>query len=156
MKIKKVVMSEFGLQALIGELRAAWKEHRYLRVTGSVDKPRSLDQNALSHTWYDQVSRELGEDSPLAVKAYCKLHFGVPILRAENELFREVYDIAVLRTLSYEQKLKLMEVFPVTSEMTTTQLTKYLEAVREHYKNRVELLYPEEHEFSRAEEPAAA
>lgn len=154
---KKILMSEHQLQSYIGELRAAWKEKRYLRVEHSADKPRTLPANALSHVWYEQVSRELGEDSPLAVKAYCKLHFAVPIMRAENELFREVYDIAILRTLSYEQKLKLMEVFPVTSEMTTTQLSKYLEAVREHYKNRVELLYPEEQEFAQPEqEPAAA
>ena len=82
MIIKKAVLTEIGLQSLIGEMRKVFRLNGYLRVSYSEDKPRTVDQNALSHVWYDQVARELGEDTELQVKAYCKLHFGVPILRA--------------------------------------------------------------------------
>jgi len=98
-------------------------------------KTRSKLQNAFSHAWYEEISLALPEDDALGWKCYCKLHHGVPILRAEDEEFREAYDGAI-KGLSYEQKLLVMRVFPVTSRMTTKQLTKYAEAVRDDFASR--------------------
>lgn len=79
----------------------------------------------------------------LGWKCYCKLHHGVPILRAEDDEFREAYDGAI-KGLTYEQKLLVMRVFPVTSRMTTKQLTKYAEAVRDDFASRgVHLDFPQ-------------
>ena len=75
------------------------------------------------------------------MKWFCKLHFGVPILRMGDE-FREKYDRAV-KPMAYEDKLTLMEWFPVTSLMTTPQLSEYLEKVQDHYRGRVALEFPE-------------
>jgi hypothetical protein len=138
-----VVNSEISLQSIIGELRSMWHEHRYLRVTVKTGKDRSLDQNSISHAWYEQVARELREYDALGVKRYCKLHFGVPILRAEDAEFREFYDTAIKRHLSYEQKLKAMDMVPVTSLMSVKQLSAYLIEMQEHYKTRdVKLVFP--------------
>ena len=108
-------------------------------------KPRrTSDQNALSHTWYAQLATELREDSELGWKCYCKLHHGVPILRAEDAEYRATYD-AVIRPLTYEQKLEAMKFWPVTSLMTKPQLSKYLEAVQEDFRARgVALEFPME------------
>ncbi len=138
------VNSDTTLQTAIGELRESYGRHRYITVSIKAGKKRSLDQNAIAHAWYAQVARELREDTELGVKAFCKLNFGVPILRAADEDFRGKYDRAV-RPMQYEDKLTLMEWFPVTSLMTTPQLSEYLEKVRNHYQRAGVLLeFPEQ------------
>lgn len=116
----------------IGELREQFKAKRYVTMNLSSGKARTLDQNAISHTWYERIAAELREDTALGVQSFCKLHFGVPILRTEDADFREKYDAAV-KPMTYVNKLILMEWFPVTSLMKTPQLTQYLEAMRPHY-----------------------
>lgn len=148
--MKLVINSEIALQSAVGQLREQFKDRKYLTVSITNGKARTLDQNAISHAFYEQVSRELREDSPLGVKSFCKLHFGVPILRAEDEDFRAKYDKAV-KPMAYEDKLILMEWFPVTSLMTTPQLSQYLESVQRHYQRLgVWLEFPEPQNKQRA------
>ena len=113
---------------------------------GKYKKNRSAEQNALSHVWYAQVAARLRDDTAAGVKGYCKLHFGIPILRTDIE-FSEMYD-STIKTLNYEQKLKIMEfpdMFPVTSLMKTDQLSMYLDQIQHHYAGRgVELRFPDE------------
>lgn len=142
--MKLTINSETTLQTAIGEIRELWRERKYLTLTARAGKGRSLDQNAISHAWYEQVARELREDDARGVKRFCKLHFGVPILRAEDDEFREAYDGSILRTLSYEQKLVAMDMLPVTSRMTTSQLSRYMEDVRAHFAGQVALEFPME------------
>ena len=69
------------------------------------------------------------------VRAYCKLTIGIPILRAESELFAQKYDEHI-RRLPYETKLAMMAEpfdFPVTRLMTTAQKTRYLDEVQRHF-----------------------
>lgn len=140
-----VVNSTESLSTTIGLLRAQFLEHKYLRVTIKTGRDRSLDQNAISHCWYEQIARELGEYLPIQVKAQCKLYYGVPILRAQDEEFRAFYDQSIKR-LTHEQKLQIMEkeFCPVTSLMTTAQMKQYLDDVQRAYADRVVLEYPEE------------
>ena len=142
--MKLTVNSETTLQAAIGELREQFRVRKYLTVSVNAGKGRSLDQNAISHAWYAQVARELREDDERGVKRFCKLHFGVPILRAEDEEFRLAYDAAIRGRLSYEEKLQAMDILPVTSRMTTVQLSRYMEDVQGHFLGRgVRLEFPE-------------
>ena len=139
-----IANSESSLSLLLGDLREAFREHRYLRGNWSTGRHRSLDQNSIGHAWYEQVANELREDDALGVKRFCKLHFGVPILRAEDAEFREIYDGAIRDHLSYEQKIKAMDILPVTSRMSVQQHSAYLTAVREHYQERgVDLQFPD-------------
>lgn len=132
------------MRSWIGELRELYRVHRYVKVTAKTGKARSNDQNAISHAWYEQLARELREDNALGWKCYCKLHHGVPILRAEDEEFRECYDGSIKR-LSYEQKLIAMRHFPVTSLMVKTQLSAYLEAMQADFLTKgVRLEFPDE------------
>jgi len=139
-----VINSDMSLQIVLGDIRQAFGIHRYVKVSYTTGKARSLDQNALSHSWYLQLSRELREDDALGHKCYCKLHHGVPILRAEDEEFRVFYDNAI-KGLTYEQKVAAMKFLPVTSIMTKPQLSKYLEAMREDFYTRgVNLEFPQD------------
>ena len=132
MKQTKTIGNELALQSLIGELRREFSGSQYLRVTYGTDKARTVPQNSLIHAAYGQVSRELGEQSVAEVRREAKLTLGVPILRAEDEEFRAAYD-AVLKALTYEQKLKAMDFWPVTSRMNTDQLTRYYAAMQKQY-----------------------
>ncbi|AHX12924.1 hypothetical protein CH75_06395 [Dyella jiangningensis] len=141
----QVINSAESLQRVLGDIRQLWNQHKFLRLNIKTGKDRSLDQSALSHVWYAQIAQELREDTPEGVKCECKLRFGVPILRAADADFREMYDTAIRGHLSYEQKLKAMRFLPVTSLMTVKQLSQYLEDVQAHYATRgVVLEFPEE------------
>ncbi|WP_235891031.1 hypothetical protein [Pararhizobium mangrovi] len=101
-------------------------------------RKRSTRQNRLQRQWVNEIAEQLGDMTPEEVRGYCKLTIGVPILRAENELFREKYDEAV-RPLSYEAKLAIMQEplnMPVTSIMTSKQKTAYLDGVHRHFSQQ--------------------
>lgn len=107
---------------------------------------RSIEQNRLQHLWHHEAATALKDEAAEDKRAYCKLHFGVPILRAESDEFRAQYD-AIIRPLPYEKKLELMKApidFPVTRLMTTEQTTRFLDAVADHYRSLgVRLTMPE-------------
>lgn len=116
-------------------------------------KHRTNDQNRLQRKWVLEISAQLGDRTPEEVRGYCKLHFGVPILRNENDAFRLRYD-EVVKPLSYDLKLKLMMEpisLPVTSIMTTRQKTDYLNAVHNHFSEQgLILTNPEDRKYGRA------
>lgn len=100
---------------------------------------RSTKQNRLQRQWMNDIAHQMGEGTaPEDIRAYCKLTIGVPILRAENELFCERYD-AVVKPLPYEQKIILMAEpldFPVTRLMNSEQKTRYLDGVSQHFTEK--------------------
>ncbi len=124
-----------SLQDGLGEIRDLWNRYKYLRLNVKTGEDRSLPQNAFTHLWYEQIARELREDDALGWKCHCKLHFGVPILRAEDAEFRDAYDL-VIKPLSYEKKIIAMRCWPVTSIMSKEQLSKYAELVRADFAGR--------------------
>lgn len=141
-----IINSDFALQIVIGEIRQQYAAYRYLDIKIKHGRHRGIPINQLSHVWYEQVSRELREGTAIQVKAFCKLHFGVPIMRAEDDDFREAYDARIKNNFTYEQKLIVMESFPVTSLMTNPQTKQYLESMQAHYAGRVLLEFPKDDE----------
>lgn len=110
---------------------------RKLPLTVSIadGKQRSTEQNKLQRLWMVEIATQMGDRTPEEVRGYCKLTIGVPLLRAENDVFRMKYD-EVVRPLTYEQKLSIMMEpldMPVTRIMTTRQKTAYLDAIHRHF-----------------------
>ncbi len=140
-----VINSDKSLQQAIQSISEEYSHHRYLKVNIKTGKDRSLEQNAISHKWYEIIASNLPEENMIGWKCFCKLHFGVPILRTEDDDFREAYDKAI-KGLMYEQKLSVMNILPVTSLMTKGQLSRYLEAMQNHFTTRHGLVleFPEE------------
>lgn len=139
-----VINSDNSLQDAQGIIRELYMRNRYLKVSITIGKSRSIDQNAILHAWIEQIARELREDDALGWKCFIKLTIGVPILRAEDEQFREAYD-QVIKPLSYEKKLISMKCWPVSSLMTKPQLSALLEATQSEFLKRgVKLEFPEE------------
>lgn len=99
--------------------------------------PRSPEQNRLQRLWMLEAE-EQGDMTAEEYRGYCKLHFGVPILRAEDDEFKTIYD-QVIRPQPYEHKLAMMRVpidLPVTSRMTTEQKTRYLDQVKQFFEGQ--------------------
>ena len=95
---------------------------------------RSTKQNRLSFSWYKAAADQLKDQAADEYRAYCKLHFGVGIIKAENPDFAAQYD-EVIRPLPYDKKLLVMMPpieFPVTSLMSVKAMAQYLEAVEVH------------------------
>lgn len=98
-------------------------------------KGRTIAQNKLQRLWMAEIAEQLGDRTAEDVRAFCKLTIGVPILRAENEGFRERYD-AVVRPLSYPDKLAIMTEpldLPVTRIMTADQKSRYLDGIHRFF-----------------------
>lgn len=121
-----------------------------ITVTITKGKHRTTEQNRLQRLWIKEIAEQFGDRSPEDVRGYCKLHIGIPILRNENEAFKAEYDL-IIKPLPYEFKLRMMKVpldWPVTSLMTTKQLTAYLEEVhREFSEQGILLTDPESRKF---------
>lgn len=99
-------------------------------ITITKGAPRSLNQNRLQHMWMLELEMQ-GDMTASEYRAYCKLHFGVPLLRQENEAFKNQYD-AVVKPLTYDQKIEIMKEpidFPTTRLMTMRQKKAYLDDV---------------------------
>ena len=143
MKIRKIVNSEQSLSEAIGVLRENFHKRKFITMIIDWGKARTLSQNALSHTWYYQVSAEEKEYLPGEIKCLCKLHFGLPILRHDDDDFNELC-ARVIDVLPYEDQVRAMEYMPVTSIMTTAQLSEYLNFMQMHYASRVDLRFPED------------
>jgi hypothetical protein len=139
-----IAESPDALFPIFNEATRLQKASGYLRITLDTERPRTLPQNNFTHAWYTQIAAELPEDDAKGWKCYCKLHHGVPILRAENEDFRLAYD-STIKGMTYEQKLAVMAILPVTSLMGRKQLSKYAEAVQADFLSKgVRLEFPVE------------
>jgi len=137
------------------KLLLKYLEHQKLPLTIEITagKHRTNNQNRLQRQWMLDIAAQLPDLTAEEWRGYCKLHFGVPILRAENEAFAKVYD-EYLRPLPYETKLATMRVpidLPVTSKMTTKQKTAYLDQIQRFFSERgVVLTDPEALQWGKA------
>ena len=105
-----------------------------LTVTVTIGDPRRASQNRLAQRWFSDISRQKEDETHEDIRAFCKLHFGVPILRAENEAFRQSYDKA-MKSLPYEAKLAAVKAFdlPVTRLMTKDQMTAFMDEMQRYW-----------------------
>ena len=139
-----VVSADADLGNLISHMKG-------LKMPFTVDirkgKHRSVSQNRTQRLWLKEIHEQTDGafDSPEDVRGYCKLHFGVPIMR-EDSAFRDGYD-RIIKPLSYESKIEIMKEpldFSVTRLMTTEQTTRYLDAIYRHFSDKgLRLTQPE-------------
>ena len=106
---------------------------------GPVKQKRSLPQNDKSHAWYNQVDKQLC--FPIGTtKCECKLYFGVPMMRAEDEEFCRDYDSLIKNRFTLEEKLQIMRWLPVTSRMSKSQKSRYLESMQHYYAEQMGIM----------------
>ena len=112
----KIIREPGHVEALANMMRG---RRLPITVTWTQGAPRSTAQNRLAQRWFTDIATQLGDQTHEDVRAECKLRFGVPILRAENEAFRLSYD-RVIKSLTYEPNLEEVKAFdlPLTRLMT--------------------------------------
>lgn len=138
--------SERSLTELIQTVRDTWAEKRYVRVTLTTGRDRTLEQNALWFAMYKRISETLGDGSPEDIahwRAYCKLRCGVTILQAHSDEFRSRWHTLVLcnpALQSWHAQMQLMrdpmfgqDGMPVTRLFTTKMGAEYTESVVRHF-----------------------
>lgn len=138
----KIIRDPAHVDALAVLLRA-----RKLPLTVSWDQgaSRSGHQNRLSHRWYQDIARQLGDRTVSEVRAECKLDFGVPVLIEDNEALRDRFR-RVFGHLTREEIIAAIDAFdlPVTRLMTVKQMTAYMDAIQRRYAGQgVHLTDPE-------------
>lgn len=92
----------------------------------------SLEQNSGVYALYKAIALAMDDRTPRDVKRECKLCHGVPMLRAADPEYRAVYD-AVLKPLTYAQKLQAMDYWPVTRLMSKAQKSDYIDEIQRQY-----------------------
>lgn len=129
--VTRVITNSKGIDMLATFLGA---RNLPVTVTVTAGAGRKPLQNRLAQRWFTDISRQLGDQTHEEVRAYCKLHFGVPILRAENEAFRQVYD-RIIRPRPYAEKLEAVQIMdlPVTRLMTVKQMTQFMDVMQRHW-----------------------
>ena len=130
------VNSASKLTEAIASLTAMFREKKFVVVSLRPGKDRTLDQNALWFSLYQRIAQMTQIGDVEDARRYCKLHFGVPIMRNECPEFRDGWNRIFLH-LDYEQKLELMgacsifgpDGFPVTRLFNRAQGCKYTEDI---------------------------
>jgi hypothetical protein len=125
-----------------------------ITVTFTQGATRTSLQNRLAQRWFSDIARQLGDETHEGVRADCKMQFGVPILRAQNEAFRVNWD-AAFAPLSHEARRSAVMVLdvPVTRLMTVRQMTEFMDEMQRFWTVQgIRLTDPEavkyEEEFS--------
>lgn len=123
----RIIATEWDRRQLLKYLE---QQNGAVTVTITKGKHRSNFQNRLQRQWVNELSEQRNEPTE-DIRAMLKLHYGIPILRNENEAFKAEYD-AVIMPLPYESKLRMMKVpldWAVTRLMTTKQHKSFLDEV---------------------------
>lgn len=137
------VNSQAKLSEAITMLTRLFRDKKFVVVSMRPGKDRTLDQNALWFAMYERIAKstEMGEIED--VRRYCKLHLGVPIMRAGCAEFRTGWAESFIH-LDYDVKLRLMgpcamfgpDGFPVTRLFDRAQGCQYTDRIVEEFSAR--------------------
>ena len=126
--IDNTIKSEVELSGLISPSDRA----RIVKVKVEENSKRSLPASALFHIWAQQLSGFTGNDV-VTQKAELKINFGYPILRANAEMWERLqllFNGVDWWALSQEEKIKMSELIPCTSIMSTKELNQMMKDVQ--------------------------
>lgn len=128
-KLEATINSQGSLTDFCKRLVDFWVYHKWVRIT--VTATRTLTQNATIRLCYKQIRQHNEGWTPKYVERLCKLTYGVPILN-ENEVDAWVFG-QILPKLNYEQQLKVMDSFSVTSKFTASQANLFIAQLIEDF-----------------------
>ena len=104
---------------------------------------RTLEQNALYYKWISEISKQTKEGE-IEVRRFVKFTFGLPIIFRTMPEHGELCKRR-LGAMDYDEKLKLMDLFAVSSLMKTSEMTEYMEQIEMFYRAKgVQLTHPED------------
>ena len=95
---------------------------------------RTTDQNAMFYGLYRDIANAMADKSIIDVKRECKLRYGVAIRKGADPEWAAFYNSAI-KPMPYEQKLILMDEYPVTRAFTKAQASEYITTIINEYTN---------------------
>jgi hypothetical protein len=131
---QEIILNSINLTKLVSWVQQAPNDKTWLITLEEYSATRSNEQNRLQRKWLKEAEQQ-GDRKAEEYRGYCKLHFGIPIMRRDSTEFCEKYD-RLIRPRPYEEKLELMMVpmdFPVTRLMSVRQKTEYLSEMVKHF-----------------------
>lgn len=110
-----------------------------------VPEKRSLDQNSMIYALYQQIASQKEDESIVDIRRHCKAYFGVPILLAKDPEFAALYRKGIMPHLTPEEKLRAMDILPVTRRFSKEMATEYIDTIiREYSKQGISIVMPGE------------
>jgi len=106
------------------------------------DEHRNLSQNALSHVWYRDAAKQLGDTEIWEVAGACKLDYALPILLGDDDTYNDIYKYC-LEPYTREERIEILGKGYVacTRLLNKKQYTEYLQGVQNYYgKNGIRLM----------------
>jgi hypothetical protein len=117
-------------------------EDTYVKI---MQGKRTVSQNAMIYSLYQQAGAQSEDQSIVDVRRMCKLHYGIPILRANDPEFCDFYDRLIKHSFTTEDKLLLMDHLEVTSKFNKEMGTEYIDTViREYSQQGFCMIHPSE------------
>ena len=95
-----------------------FEEHGFVNL--SCSDIRSLPANAAIRLCYKQIQQHSDDTTAVDIERFCKWNYGVPILRRDCEIQEHVFG-NLEKKYGYERMIKIMDMFSVTSSMSTKQ-----------------------------------
>lgn len=111
--------------------------------------------NRLSHAIYNEAAKQLGDQHPDEVKAFCKYTYGIPTLchdPVEGEEYMDWYR-RLLEGVPYEERIARMHeshkfCVPVTRLMDDFQISRYIKRCVYHFSQQgIVILTPKERQW---------
>lgn len=124
------------LTEAITRMSKMFEDKHFVVVSLRPGKDRTLDQNRLWFAMYKRIAQMTQIGDVEDARKYCKLHFGVPIMRSADADFRNGWNLMFLH-LDYETKIELMgpcslfgpDGFPVTRLFNRAQGIAYTDQI---------------------------
>jgi len=129
----KIVNSKQSIDSCYIALCQEFKKHKYLRVKIERES-RTLKQNAWTHQAYKMLAAQ-GDMTQSEYRNYCKFHFGLSILFADDPESADRWRI-MLKSIPYEDRIKSMKDVDVTSTFNIDQMVEYINEIINHYSDK--------------------
>lgn len=130
--IDSAIKSEVSLSGILKD------GDRIIKVKVEEHSKRSLTASGLLHIWIKQLSGFTGNDI-ITQKADLKMKFGYPILRQNEEIWprlKLLFKGCDWHNLGHEEKVKMSEIIPCTSIMSTKELKLMMDTIKDWAMNQ--------------------
>lgn len=119
------------------------KKLPYKVVVTPGSETRTDRQRRLQFLWYRERAKQFG-NTPKYEQRYCKLVFGIPILRCDDDEFNDFY-AGTIDHLEYNRQLVAMDFVEVTRHFSVKQNVEYLNDIEnDSIENGCTLTHPED------------
>lgn len=123
--------NDHQLNSFIEAVQLEWVKGKDVTVQ-FLEADRSTNQNALIYALYGDIAKQAEDLTVNDVRAQCKLHYGVGILKANDDSFTQWYDQHI-KGMTYEAKIDLMRYMDLTSLFTKEQASQYISDIIQAY-----------------------